>query len=164
MVRDFLTVSPEVRPKFSFGDLNQIVRECLILYEDRIQRQGVVLRTQLDRNLPKILLDPTRMRQALSNVLDNALDVMPKGGDLTVSTFVDAEVAHLEVADTGPRIPPGNLQAIFEPFFTTKGDGIGLGLTLTHRVISHHRGKIEARNLPGKGAAFSISLPFSADP
>ena len=164
MVKELLTVSPEVHLRFGLADLNQIVRECLILHDDRVKRQRVNLRTQLDRKLPKIFLDVTRMRQALSNLLDNALDVMPNGGDLFVSTFSSAEAAHLEVADNGPGIAPGNLQAIFDPFFTTKVDGTGLGLPLTQRIISHHRGKIEARNLPQRGAAFSISLPLSVNP
>jgi signal transduction histidine kinase len=164
MVKELLTVSPEVRLRFSLADLNQIVHECLILHEERIKRQMVNLHIQLERKLPKIFLDATRMRQALSNLLDNALDVMPNGGDLYVSTFASAEAAHLEVADTGPGIAPENLQTIFAPFFTTKVDGIGLGLTLTQRVISHHRGNIEARNLPERGAVFSISLPSSVNP
>ncbi|HEX9919976.1 MAG TPA: ATP-binding protein, partial [Candidatus Methylomirabilis sp.] len=84
---------------------------------------------------------------------------MPEGGDLQVSTFNSPEAVHLEITDTGPGIPPGAMEAIFDPLFTTKAEGTGLGLTLTHRIISNHQGRIEVRNLPERGATFSISLP-----
>jgi signal transduction histidine kinase len=103
------------------------------------------------------------MRQAILNLLDNALEAMPQGGDLRISTFLSPEAVHLEIADTGPGISPEAAGTIFDPFYTTKVDGTGLGLTLTHRIISSHRGKIEARNLSGGGAAFSISLPLEEE-
>jgi len=163
IVKNILSVSREIRSKFIPADLNQIIRECLILYEDRIKGQKVSLHTHFDRDLPPIPLDWTHMRQAVSNLLDNALEAMSKGGDLYVSTSHSAEAVHLEIADTGPGISPEASGTIFEPFFTTKVDGTGLGLTLTHRIISNHRGKIEARNLPAGGASFSISLPLEEE-
>ncbi len=66
----------------------------------------------------------------------------------------------MEITDTGPGIPPEAFDVIFDPFFTTKVNGTGLGLALTYRIISNHQGKIEARNLPGGGATFSLSLPL----
>ena len=160
IVKDILSVSRGIRSKFIPLDLNGVVRECLILYEDRIKTQKVILHTQLSQNLPQIPLDSAHMRQAILNLLDNALEAMPQGGDLRISTFLSPEAVHLEIADTGPGISPEAAGTIFDPFYTTKVDGTGLGLTLTHRIISSHRGKIEARNLSGGGAAFSISLPL----
>jgi hypothetical protein len=160
IVKDILSVSRGIRSKFIPLDLNEVVRECVILYQDRIKGQGISLHTHLSQNLPPIPLDPAHMRQAILNLLDNALEAMPKGGDLGISTFLSPEAVHLEIADTGPGIPPEAAATIFDPFYTTKVDGTGLGLTLIHRIISSHRGKIEARNLPGGGAAFSIALPL----
>ena len=159
IVKDILSVFRGIRPQFIPGDLNQIVRECLTFYQDRIKGQGVNLRAHLERKLPLVPLDATQMQQALSNLLDNALEAMPEGGDLQVSTFNSPEAVHLEITDTGPGIPPGAMEAIFDPLFTTKAEGTGLGLTLTHRIISNHQGRIEVRNLPERGATFSISLP-----
>jgi|GEM_PF-409139 len=160
-VREILSVSREIRPRLVPSDLNQVVQECLVLYQDRIREQAVTLHLSLENNLPLLPLDATQMRHALSNLLDNALEVMPEGGELAISTRRTPEALHLEVSDSGPGISAEAMAALFDPFFTTKANGTGLGLTLTHRIITNHGGKIEAQNLPVRGARFSISLPLS---
>jgi signal transduction histidine kinase len=103
------------------------------------------------------------------NVPLTASQAMPQGGTLTVGAEVVAppagsaapggRIARITIADTGPGIPPENLDRIFEPYFTTKDGGTGLGLALTHRIILEHRGSIQAENQPGRGARFVIDLP-----
>lgn len=161
-IRDILSASKEIQPQLTATDLNQLIGDCLILYQDRIKGQKIRVQTLLERDLPRIPLDSTQMRDALSNLLDNALEAMPKGGDLHISTHLSPDSIHIEIADTGPGISAEAFGTIFDPFFTTKVNGTGLGLTLTHRIISNHGGKIEVRNLPERGAAFSIALPLES--
>jgi signal transduction histidine kinase len=106
------------------------------------------------------------------NVLLNAIQAMPKGGTLALradvvappagSATVGGTLASIVITDTGPGIPPENLERIFEPYFTTKEGGTGLGLALTHRIVLEHRGSIRAENVPAGGARFVIELPLAA--
>jgi signal transduction histidine kinase len=131
------------------------------------------------------LIDPLRMDQALNNLMGNALDAMPNGGDLRItvrkvrllpepSTALQVvgkgsqdtaigpeEWIRIEIADTGVGIVADKLPKIFEPFVTTKAKGTGLGLAITHRIIKDHRGNISVRSKEGVGTVFTIDLPLA---
>lgn len=115
-------------------------------------------------DLPVIRMDEILMRQALSNLVQNAIEAMPAGGDLTVSAGVRAlqgrrrEVA-VTIADTGVGIPKDRLAKIFLPFFTMKAKGTGLGLALVHKIVLLHNGRIEVESREGKGTTFHVFLP-----
>ena len=115
-------------------------------------------------DLPVIRMDEILMRQALSNLVQNAIEAMPAGGDLTVSAGVRAlqgrrrEVA-VTIADTGVGIPKDRLTKIFLPFFTMKAKGTGLGLALVHKIILLHNGRIEVESREGTGTTFHVFLP-----
>lgn len=103
--------------------------------------------------------------QVFCNVIRNAYDAMPDGGELRISTHLaDNSTAVAEFRDTGSGIPPENKEAIFEPFFTTKDKGSGLGLAICRDIVERHRGRISAENAPDGGSIFTVSLPLAANP
>ena len=119
------------------------------------------------------MADEALLKQAFLNIMLNALEAMPEGGDLAISTrLADARMAGvlepngrdewLEVVfdDTGTGIPEAHLGRVFDPFFTTKRDGTGLGLAITYRIIENHLGAIRVVSQPGKGTTFAITLPL----
>jgi len=99
---------------------------------------------------------------ALRCVLDNAVQAMPEGGTVTMEASHDAKLAHLTIADSGPGLPGGYGEQVFEPFFTTKPRGIGLGLTIARKYLEQQGGTARAKNVPGRGARITLSLPLSA--
>ncbi len=110
---------------------------------------------------PFVEVDKAYMQQAISNLIGNGIEVMPAGGAVGVKTSVVDGMAALEVADTGPGMPPEVKEKIFTPFFTTKARGTGLGLAVVRKVIDLHKGKIEVHSMPGKGTSFRLLLPLA---
>jgi signal transduction histidine kinase len=102
------------------------------------------------------------LRQVFLILVINALDAMANKGTLTVETGAQGSGIGVRISDTGPGIPPENIQKIFQPFYTTKVDtgGTGLGLSIAHRIIANHQGTLEVSSEPGQGATFTITLPF----
>ncbi|MFA0773849.1 MAG: hypothetical protein KEFWMYNX_001881 [Candidatus Fervidibacter sp.] len=143
-------------------DLNALVEEALDIVAKDAERRGIVVRTEL-QPLPPVRCRPDAVKQAVLNILLNAVQAMPDGGTLTVRSEHDAaaEQVRLVIADTGHGIPPEHLQRIFDPFFTTKppGEGTGLGLSIARTAIEADGGRILAESEVGKGSTFTIVLP-----
>ncbi|MYG05684.1 hypothetical protein F4167_03465 [Candidatus Poribacteria bacterium] len=119
--------------------------------------------------LPNVSLDAALMRQTLFNFVQNSIQAMPKGGSIYINTLLeqidqDAEYTVIEIRDTGIGIPEEIQEQIYDAYFTTKDatGGIGLGLAISHQIITAHKGKIEVRSKMGMGTAFKISLPLNA--
>jgi len=110
--------------------------------------------------LPNAPLDPAQIKQALVNLLKNAMQAMTRGGMLSVQTGSGADGVWVSVADTGCGIPPDQLNRIFEPFFTTKKRGSGLGLMIVQRIVREHGGLIKLESHVGQGTMFRIWLPL----
>jgi len=146
-------------------DINELIKEVLLLLQHRTARLQHTLSLTLNRDLPKISADAGNLRQLLMNLLLNAIYFTPEGGSISISTGPDgAEDAgriRLVVRDSGTGIPADLLDKVFDPFLTTKpvGEGTGLGLTICHRIVEEHGGTIDVESEPGKGAAFIITLP-----
>ncbi|HRK89836.1 MAG TPA: ATP-binding protein, partial [Anaerolineales bacterium] len=125
----------------------------------------VNLHLSLDETMPWVSIDTNQMKQVLLNLIHNALQAMPGGGDLHVSTRKgDRENRSwliMSIQDSGAGIPPADQSRIFEPFFTTKGDsgGTGLGLSVTYGIVADHGGTIEVSSQLGSGATFEVWLP-----
>ena len=128
------------------ADLNCLVENTLELNGCRPEFQGVTLVPALSRGLPRVPCDPARMGQVLTNVLENALHAMPRGGRLTVTTALRADHAEISVQDTGAGIPAEIRSRIFDPFFTTRPQGTGLGLSIVYRIMEAHGGSIEVES------------------
>ena len=114
--------------------------------------------------LPRIQADPVQLELALLNLVSNALDAMPRGGQLEIAAAREGEGVRMTVSDTGAGIPPDVLPRVFEPWVTTKaaGRGTGLGLSITREVIVSHGGSIAVRSEPGRGTVFTLDLPPEA--
>jgi signal transduction histidine kinase/CheY-like chemotaxis protein len=152
-------------------DLNQVVREALELTESswRLEppRRGIVIVavTELASDLPTTVSDPAELREVMTNLILNAVDAMPRGGTLTLSTARRGESVELRVVDTGVGIPEAVRGKIFDPFFTTKGPkGTGLGLSMTYGILSRHGATITVASQEGVGTTFTMLFPVGAAP
>jgi signal transduction histidine kinase len=113
-------------------------------------------------DIPSFRFDIEKIKQALLNLVKNALEAMPQGGRIEISTGREDGTAIITVADTGPGIEAGDLPLIFEPFFTRKGAGTGLGLSITQRIVEEHHGRIAVESGQGTGTTFIIHLPMKS--
>jgi two-component system NtrC family sensor kinase len=144
--------------------VNDVLSGVLKLASKELVHSKIRVREALATDLPPILGDTRQLEQVFLNLMLNARDAMPGGGELLVSTDCDAKHVYVCFADTGLGIPADNLDRIFEPYFTTKEDrGTGLGLAICQRIVSQHGGQIGAESELGKGAVFSIQLPVALD-
>ncbi|HET7747677.1 MAG TPA: ATP-binding protein, partial [Vicinamibacteria bacterium] len=125
--------------------------------------QGVAVASELASTLPAVRGSHDHLQQVLLNLLTNARDAMPEGGTITLRTLATDGEAVVEVRDTGPGLSAEVEERLFEPFFTTKavGQGTGLGLSVSHGIVSAHGGHMEATNAPGGGALFRVALPVA---
>ena len=142
------------------ASLNDVVRETSELLRPEIENRGLAIKQKFARRLPETPLDPAQIKQALVNLIKNAIQAMTKGGVLTLQTIEGSDGVWLSVADTGGGIPPEQLKRIFEPFYTTKKKGTGLGLMIVQRIVREHGGRIELESRVGQGTRFRIWLPL----
>jgi signal transduction histidine kinase/CheY-like chemotaxis protein len=149
-------------------DLNRIIQQTLEVTETRWrhdpQARGITLdvRTALDPALPAVSGDAAELREALTNMVLNALDAMPRGGTLALTTSAAGEHVQVTVEDTGIGMPLHVKQRIFDPFFTTKGSrGTGLGLSMTYGILSRHGARVDVESEEGKGTTFILRFPVA---
>jgi signal transduction histidine kinase len=163
-IRKLLTFaqSGNMDVKMEFKDINKIIEEVIPLIEYRLRKNRIKLNLNLSKEMVPILLDITGIKQVLVNIILNAIDAMPQGGNLTISTKKEEEYLIISISDTGYGIPEEDLKRIFEPFFTTKplGKGTGLGLSVSYGIIKNHRGDIIVKSRIGVGSTFIIRIPY----
>jgi len=162
IIHDNLSYIKEVAPQLVEGDLNAVLQDILTLYEDELAQRHIAVERDLAQSLPPIPFDGPQIKQAVINILKNAMEAMENGGTLTVHTALLPETGEevMEISDTGPGISAKAMHNIFNPYYTTKPRGTGLGLPITNRIIKAHKGKVELRNRSaGRGAVFTIKLP-----
>jgi signal transduction histidine kinase len=173
IVRDVRGLSRQVELNLAETDLGGLLRECLVLFAEKMVQQHVRMRADAPEGVVRLQLDPVQVKQAVVNLIANALEAMPEGGTLVVETrpappALDADPADsggiLTVGDTGGGIPEAILSDIFDPFVTSKEAGTGLGLTVVRRIVRAHGGRVEVDNRPGEGATFRLWLPKVASP
>lgn len=148
-------------------DLLPLIEETLKPLELSLASQKVHLKVIADPRLPLLSADPRLLGQALLNLISNAAEAMPEGGILTIAARMrQKESVEIAVSDTGAGIPRESLSRIFEPFFTTKsrGEGMGLGLTLTSRIVQDHGGRLEVKSEVGRGSTFRVTLQLLHTP
>ncbi len=166
VVRRLLDFSRQGERVRASADLNEAVNDVIALTRHLIHTNRVNLIMELDGTLPWISIDHNQMKQVLLNLIHNALQAMPNGGELQVSTAIaerdERKWVVMAVKDSGIGISPAEQNRIFEPFFTTKGDrgGTGLGLSVTYGIITDHGGTIEVTSEPNRGSTFSVWLPI----
>jgi len=158
----FVDFARPPKPERRQIDLTAVVGETLALVSGRARKQRVNLRFTPPETPVLAEADGEQIRQLLVNLALNALDVMPRGGQLEIELRPTTEHdADLAVLDTGPGIAKPHLSRLYEPFFTSKESGLGLGLAVSQRIARDHGGTLRASNRPQGGACFTLRLPVA---
>jgi two-component system, NtrC family, sensor kinase len=146
---------------FQRVDLKQILEEILSLIDYKLKNMNIRLVLEL-APVPPIYAQGERLQQVFINIILNALDAMPAGGELGIRLDLRDGAAVIRISDTGTGIKPEHLSQIFDPFFTTKGvgKGTGLGLSISYAIVKEHEGRIEVQSEVGRGSTFTITLPM----
>ncbi len=160
IVVDFLFAVKPMDTKLEDGDLNKVIQELLDFVRLELDQAGVAIEADLPGDIPTLQIDPRFIKQALLNLIKNAVSAMPEGGVLRVRTMREGEDVLIKVSDTGTGIPEEIMGKIFEPYFTTKPFGTGLGLTIVFKIVKEHFGDISVSSRPAEGSTFVISLPI----
>jgi signal transduction histidine kinase len=163
IVKSFLAFARAGSSRAAPTAMNQVVTEALDLFTGRCARARIAVRLDLAPGLPEVQAVPTQMRQVLVNLIRNAIQAMPGGGTLTLSTCAAGDCVRVLVADTGIGMEDGTVRRIFTPFFTTReaGDGTGLGLSIVQGIIAAHGGTLAVDSRPGQGSRFQAELPIA---
>jgi signal transduction histidine kinase len=156
---DFLRFAGRIELRLEAVSVNSLVEDLIDFIHPQAQASKIRVLTALAPENPQCRLDPNLFKQALLNLLLNAVQAMPNGGELLVRTIAAKDRVVLYVSDTGIGIAKENLPHIFDAYFTTKKGGTGLGLPTTRRIIEEHNGHITLQSDPGRGTSFRIELP-----
>ena len=163
IVRNLLEFSRQTKAEKGMVDINQNIQKSLEIIRNQAEIQNVKIVTALEQGLVPLFADESKLQQVWTNIILNALQAMPKGGILTITTrnIQNRKMIEVKFNDTGGGIPKENLVKIFDPFFTTKetGKGTGLGLSVSYGIIQEHEGTIMVESEPGQGTTFIIRLP-----
>ena len=166
VVHRLLGFARRMEPLRENVDVNAVLEQTLSFLENEAKYRNISITTRMQQNLPRILSDTSQLQQVFLNILNNAIDAIGKGGDITISTQADLRKKEIQVAiqDSGPGIPREIEKKIFDPFFTTKnvGKGTGLGLAISYSIIEKLGGTLRLEHAPDKGASFIITLPLTA--
>jgi PAS domain S-box-containing protein len=163
IVNNLLKFSRVSGSEYSDLDLNRVIRETLSLAEPMLRAAKITVNPQLGSDLPAVYGNSGKLQQVFMNLILNARDAMPRGGELTVVTESEDSTVRAEVSDNGVGIPLDHLSKIFDPFFTTKSSrGTGLGLAVTYGIIREHSGKIRVESTVGEGTCFRVEFPVAA--
>jgi PAS domain S-box-containing protein len=169
IIKNLLDFSRQSEPNIRPVEINKVLEAALLLVGHQISLENIKLEKQFDEQLPLVYADFDQIQQVLINIILNATQAMPDGGNLTIITSVAdgieigealKKTVRIDIRDTGVGIPRENLGKLFTPFFTTKekGKGVGLGLPVVHGIIERHKGKIEVDSQPNVGTTFTIYL------
>ncbi|MBI5073932.1 MAG: PAS domain S-box protein [Nitrospirae bacterium] len=158
ILREILGYVKEVRLAREQVNMNDIVEEIVRLMQSDINERGIVLQKEY-QPVPDVFVDPDRTKEAIVNIINNAIQALQGTGTISVKTYAEADDVVLEVRDTGRGIPAADMNSIFNPFFTTKASGTGLGLAITHKIIQEHNGRIEVESEVDHGTVFRVYIP-----
>jgi len=191
-VEELLSLARPARLQCAPVALPTLLQRVVEIYSERLQQQSIQLKTDWAAALPPLLADVEQLHRCLTNIVLNAIEAMPTGGELSIlchpvpNSLIDFTTAsnrgtssetpegppqaldlyatdvEVVVKDTGMGIPPAQVEYVFIPFWTTKPKGTGLGLALTHKIIEEHGGTIHLTSEVGQGTAVTIHLPTSA--
>jgi signal transduction histidine kinase len=162
IVDQFLRFARPAPPRLQKADVLSVFEETLQLLRPQMEKYRIIVQKEFQVLRP-ISMDREQMKQVILNLLLNAVQAMPNGGRLTLRGQVleDGQWVTLSIQDSGIGIPSEDMNKLFDPFFSTKEGGVGLGLSIAHRIIDQHHGKIEVESAPGKGTLLTVWLPIS---
>lgn len=160
IVQDFLFAVRPMSMSLDREDVNQLIQELVEFLKYELLEQDIEVELELEDDLPPLLTDAKYLKQALLNVVKNAVEAIQEHGEIRIRTSqnADGDVV-IEVIDNGKGIPEENMGKIFEPYFTTRKFGTGLGLVIVYKVIKEFGGEIKVKSEEGAGTAFTITLP-----
>jgi two-component system NtrC family sensor kinase len=166
IVKGLLEFARQNPPQKTFTNINELIERTSQLLENQASFQNIRIIKDLKAGLPPLKLDRNKIQQVFWNLLLNACEAMPEGGQITVSSSLseDEKTIAVHFADSGIGIPKENLSKLFDPFFTTKSSGTGLGLAVSYGIIEQHQGRIEVKSEVGRGTVFTLSFPVEARP
>jgi signal transduction histidine kinase len=165
LVGDFLSFGKPMRLHPRTCALDQVITDVAALVDHKAKDQAIALAFAAEPGLPEIVADPELLKTCLLNLMINAVDAMPQGGELRITLARNAETSEMviTVSDTGQGMTPEAVRTAFEPYFSTKETGLGLGLALTHKIVSDHGGTISLESTPGEGTTATIRLPLVSE-
>lgn len=161
-LKDFLQFNRLQTLELASGSLNHHITCVLDLFERQAERQNVQVDRHLDAELPGILLDSQTLQAAITNLVKNALEAMPNGGQLLVRTRIIRKGVAMDVIDTGEGMEANVLMNMFKEFYTSKDGGTGLGLPTAKKIIEAHDGRISVQSEVGVGTCFTVEFPTPA--
>ena len=159
LLRDFLRFARMQDMELSVGSLNDQIIVVLNLFQPQADKKNIHLDKLLDPNLPNIRLNSSALQAALINLVKNAIEAMPDGGELYVQTYITPKGVAMDMIDTGCGMDETTAMRMFEPFYSTKPEGSGLGLPTTRKIIEAHGGRISVQSEVGRGTKFVIEFP-----
>jgi two-component system, NtrC family, sensor kinase len=166
IIRQLMFFGRQMPPGRAPVSVNEVVEDALALLQPRLGLEAVELVRDLAPGLPTVIAEHGQLQQVVVNLVINAVQAMPQGGRLCVTTSAQSGKVQIVVEDSGVGMTPEIMRQIFEPFFTTKdvGQGTGLGLSVVHGIITAHGGSVSVASEPGRGARFTVQLPAEAAP
>ncbi|MGM0601436.1 MAG: ATP-binding protein, partial [Candidatus Rifleibacteriota bacterium] len=159
IIGNLLDFARPTKPKAVEVSLEQVVDDCYKLVKNQLKKQQIKFEKITSGEYPSIIGDSDQLKQVFINIITNAIQALPGGGEIKVTLKYQDEQVIVVFEDNGSGIPPEKLQDIFNPFMTTKEDGTGLGLSMAQRIVEEHGGKIEVHSTVGEGSIFSVALP-----
>ena len=162
VVKRFLDFTRPMEVRLEATQLSNVLKEVVEIAKPQLQKARIQVAQLLPIDVPEVYVDPALLKQAVFNLVLNAIEAMPTGGQLRLMLSRRGEMAEITVADTGKGIPVENRQKIFQLFFTTRPGGSGIGLASTFRIVQLHNGSIDFTTEVGRGTTFRIELPLAA--
>ncbi|WP_027178437.1 ATP-binding protein [Maridesulfovibrio bastinii] len=163
VISELLEMARPADLKIKETEVAALIESSLRLVRQEAQSASVKIETHQDGNVSKVKVDPDRLAQTLINLYVNAIQAMPDGGTLSVSTEQKDDQLFIAVSDTGQGLPEGDLGRIFNPYYTTKPSGTGLGLAIVQKIVEAHDGRIEIEKTGPEGTTFKITIPLTTD-
>jgi two-component system sensor kinase FixL len=160
-MRDFVRRPPVQKQA---GQIAAAIQEALALFQDFFRERHIQVRVVEETPLPPVTFDPKQLHEVLINLFKNALEALPRGGELTIASRVRDQQVEIGVSDTGEGMSPEVAAQIFQPYFTTKEKGTGLGLAICQNIVQEHGGCLLVESTPGAGSTFTIQLPLNEAP
>jgi PAS domain S-box-containing protein len=164
LVTELLNCARPIKLNLQPWDVHLVIKDILNVHKVRLKMQGIKVIKNLTSHPSLLLFDKEYLGRVFMNLIANAIEAMPPGGNLSITTKKEKGYFVTEIQDNGRGIPEKNLIEIFDPFFSTKKQGAGLGLTTCQNIVTSHGGMIEVESAWRKGTTFSVSLPFGPKP
>ncbi|KQC48303.1 Two-component sensor histidine kinase [Geobacillus stearothermophilus] len=160
IITEFLVLAKPQAVQYKQNDICKIMQDTIDLISAQAMMNNVQIIADFDRGLPPVYCELNQLKQVFINILKNAIEVMPKGGDITVRIARMGKNVRISITDQGVGIPKDKIKKLGEPFYTTKERGTGLGLMVSYKIIEEHQGKIDVESEVGVGTTFHITLPI----